>query len=137
MPHCRTCTYPLCKLQIRNNLLRHLRAQGAALALESAHTLSTLLQNISEPTQLPALLDLYTQLRIPRARRTRQRSKDMHDICQLVDGPAQRERDRVFREEEPGEGFPNPWADPGFQEWMWAYDAEAVAQRAWEGSNLE
>ena len=61
----------------------------------------------------------------------------MHDICQLVDGPAQRERDRVFREEEPGEGFPNPWADPAFQDWMWAYDAGAVAQRAWEESNPE
>ena len=56
----------------------------------------------------------------------------MHDMCQLVDGSAQKERDRVFREERPGEGFPNPWADPGFQQWMWAFDARATAQRSWE-----
>ena len=58
----------------------------------------------------------------------------MYDICQLV---KQRERDRVFQDEELGEGFSNPWEDPGFQDWMWACDAEAVAQGAWEEFNLE
>ena len=62
----------------------------------------------------------------------------MHDMCQLVDGPAQRERDRVFQEEKPRDGFPNPWADPGFQEWMWAFDAKRVAEMVWnEWSNEE
>jgi len=69
-------------------------------------------------------------MRAPRARRMRQQSNYMHDICQLIDGPAQIERDRVFREEQPGEGFPNPWADPGFQRWMWDFDAKATAERA-------
>ena len=56
----------------------------------------------------------------------------MRDMCQLVDGSAQRERDRTLREDEPAEGFPNPWADPEFQEWMWAFDAKAAAESAFE-----
>lgn len=56
----------------------------------------------------------------------------MRDISQLVDGPAQEERDRTLKEDKPGDGFPNPWADPGFQEWMWAFDARATADSAWE-----
>ena len=57
-------------------------------------------------------------------------------MCQLVDGPAQKERDRILREEKPGVDFPNPWADPGFQDWMWAFDAKRVAEMVWnEWSN--
>ena len=106
------------------------RAQGAALAFGPAITLSTVLQDIETPTQLNSLLVLYESLRISRARRANWRSKQMHDICQLRDGPEQRERDRKLREEDPTEGFPNPWADPEFQTGMWGFDAMAVAQRA-------
>lgn len=84
---------------------------------------------------LPETLALYQNLRVPRARRTRQRSKQMHDICQLVDGPVQKERDRKLQEDKPAEGFPNPWADPEFQEWMWAFDARATAENALEDLN--
>ena len=56
----------------------------------------------------------------------------MHDICQLVDGSAQEERDRVLREDKSGEEFPNPWADPNFQNWMWAFDARLTAEVAWQ-----
>ena len=56
----------------------------------------------------------------------------MHDMCQLVDGPGQEERDRIFREQQPRNGFPNPWADPEFQQWMWTFDAREAASRAWQ-----
>lgn len=56
----------------------------------------------------------------------------MHDVCQLADGSAQRERDTILLKNEPTDGFPNPWADPGYQEWMWAFDARAEAERMWE-----
>ena len=39
---------------------------------------------------------------------------------------------RVFQQEQPGDGFPNPWADPKFQQWMWAFDARAAAQTVWK-----
>lgn len=107
-------------------------AQGAAMALESAYTLSSLLRHASNATELPEILALYQNLRLPRARRTRERSGQMRDMSQLVDGPAQEERDRTLKEDKPGDGFPNPWADPGFQEWMWAFDARATADSAWE-----
>ena len=71
-------------------------------------------------------------MRIPRARNIKRRSKHMHDICQLVDGPAQRERDRVLLEEEPADGYPNPWADPGYQEWMWGFNAREEADCEWK-----
>ena len=53
-------------------------------------------------------------------------------MCQLVEGSAQRERDKVLQDNKPRQGFPNPWADPEFQEWMWAFDARATAESAWE-----
>ena len=56
----------------------------------------------------------------------------MHDMCQLEDGPGQIERDRAFREDEPGDGFPNPWADPGWQRFMWGLDCGREARTCWE-----
>ena len=103
------------------NTVCNQRAQGAALALESAHTRSTLLQHKESVAALPELLALYQKLRVPRVLRTRQRNRQMHDVCQLVDGLAQRERDRTLEEDEPAEGFPNPWADPEFHEWIWSF----------------
>lgn len=35
-------------------------------------------------------------------------------------------------EEEPFEEYPNPWADPKFQEYLFGYDAYGEADRAWE-----
>ena len=78
------------------------------------------------------MLALYERMRMPRARNVKRRSKYMHDICQLTDGPTQRERDRVLLEEEPGDGFPNPWADPGYQTWMWGFNARDEAECEWK-----
>lgn len=111
------------------------RAQGAALALESAYILSVLLQHITNLEQLPRILALFEKSRIPRSVRTREYSKYLHDMCQLVDGPAQMERDRIFREEQPGKGFPNPWSDLEFQEFAWDFDATAEADRIWKKMN--
>lgn len=48
----------------------------------------------------------------------------------MPDGPEQRERDRRFREEEPGVGVgsPNPWADPVMQRWLFGYDGEGEGE---------
>lgn len=102
------------------------------MALESSYVISCLLSKMKSLSQLPSILRLYVSIRQPRARRTKQRSLHMHDTCQLPDGPAQRERDRILKEEKPGLGFPNPWADPEFQEWMWGFDAKAETERAWD-----
>ena len=50
----------------------------------------------------------------------------------MHDGPRQRERDRQLLEERPFEGYPNRWADPVFQPWLFAYDAEVEVERVWK-----
>lgn len=107
------------------------RAQGAALAFESACILSLLLARHPPLAALPGLLNAFSVARIPRAAAIRDRSKQMHDLCQLTDGPSQIERDRVLREERPFEGFPNPWADPKWADFMWRFDAKAEAEQIW------
>ena len=102
------------------------------MALESAYTLTVLLAHHPTRKLLPSLFAAYTKMRLSRTLCARQRSKQMHDTCQLVDGFEQQERDRVLKEEEPGEKFPNPWADPGFQNWMWSFDAISAAEECWE-----
>ena len=49
----------------------------------------------------------------------------------MVDGKRQMERDRQLLEHEPFEGFPNRWADPVFQDWLFGYDAFKEADAAW------
>lgn len=43
----------------------------------------------------------------------------------MIDGPSQRDRDARMRENVPNEGFPNPFADPVLQNWLYSYDMEA------------
>lgn len=50
----------------------------------------------------------------------------------MEDGTRQQERDRQLTEQEPFEGYPNRWADPVFQEWLFGYDAFAEVERAWK-----
>lgn len=61
----------------------------------------------------------------------------MHDMCQMEDGPEQLERDRMFVEDEPMEGFPNPWADPTWQNFMWGYNGEQAAEKCWNRWKLQ
>ena len=49
----------------------------------------------------------------------------------MVDGERQRERDRQLTQEAPFEGYPNPWADPVLQKWLFGYDAFAEVDEAW------
>ena len=104
------------------------------MALESGYVLSCLFAKMESFDQLPFILRLYASIRRPRTLRAKQRSLQMRDTCQLPDGSAQRDRDRVFREEKPGLGFPNSWADPEFQQWMWGFDAKAETESAWQRS---
>lgn len=50
----------------------------------------------------------------------------------MADGPLKDERDRQFLYETPTVGYPNPLADPFFQEWLWGFDATKTANSAWE-----
>lgn len=50
----------------------------------------------------------------------------------MHDGDRQKERDRQLTQLEPFEGFPNRWADPVFQQWLFGYDAYKEAGAAWD-----
>jgi hypothetical protein len=129
-PHCHICR---CLSRPRGRSTNAWNsAQGAALAFESAYIFALLMAHHPTPSELPSLLAAYSAARIPRAAAIRARSKHMHDICQLRDGPDQRERDRVLREDAPSPGFPNPWADPEWARFMWNFDAATEEARIWQ-----
>ena len=107
-------------------------AQGAAQAVEDGAVLGALFERIQSRDQLADLLVIYEALRKARTTAVVQGSSHLQEVFHLHDGPLQRERDRQMLEEEPFEGFPNRWADPVFQLWLFGYDAFEEVERAWE-----
>ena len=59
-------------------------------------------------------------------------STALRDVFHMADGDRQRERDRQLLEQEPFEGFPNRWADPIFQPFLFDYDAHDEVEKAWD-----
>lgn len=94
--------------------------------------LGALFAKIKHESQFPDLLLIYEALRKPRTTRVVKGSTMLRDIFHMHDGDRQRERDRQLTEHEPFEGFPNRWADPVFQEWLFSYDAYGEVDKAWE-----
>jgi salicylate hydroxylase len=110
-------------------------AQGAAQAIEDGAVLGHLLERIEHKYQIPDVLAIYETLRKPRATRVVQGSSHMgHKIVHLSDGPKQKERDRQLLafQDKPFEGYQNPWRDPVFQKFLFAYDAREEVEKAWE-----
>ncbi|KAL9120987.1 MAG: hypothetical protein Q9187_002462 [Circinaria calcarea] len=106
-------------------------AQGAAQAVEDGAVLGALFERLTCRSQLPDLLTIYESLRKPRTTLIVKGSTALRDILHMHDGEQQRERDRQLLEEKPFEGYPNPWADPVFQEFLFGYDAEKEVEAAW------
>ena len=109
-------------------------ASGAAMAIEDAAVLSSLLGKVTEEAQLPDVLTLYEAIRKPRTTRVVKGSSHYRQIFHMRDGERQVERDRQLVEYQrmPFEGYPNKWRDPVFQEWLWGYDVPAEVDKAWE-----
>ena len=55
----------------------------------------------------------------------------------MLDGPAQMERDRQLQQDPPSEGYPNRWADPVYQRWLFEYDPLAEVEKAWSTRLLQ
>ncbi|WEW55625.1 3-hydroxybenzoate 6-monooxygenase superfamily protein [Emydomyces testavorans] len=106
-------------------------AQGAAQALEDGAFIGTLFENIEDESQLSDVLAIYEKVRKPRTTRVVRGSTALRDIFHMHDGPAQEERDRILLNEKPFIGYPNRWADPVFQKFLFDYDARGEALRAW------
>ncbi|SRR6266536_200634 len=108
------------------------RAQGAAQAVEVGAVLGHLFEKMTHKNQLTDLLVIYEAIRKSRTTRVVKGSTAYRDIYHMHDGPRQVERDRQLLEYEPFEGYPNRWADPVFQKFLFDYDAQEEVEKAWE-----
>ena len=99
--------------------------------------LGALFERIESRSQIADVITIYERLRKARTTRIVKGSTALRDIFHMVDGMRQQERDRQLLEEEPFEGYPNRWADPVFQEWLFGYDAFAEVDKAWEAYKQE
>nr|ANB32222.1 4-hydroxybenzoate decarboxylase [Boreostereum vibrans] len=109
-------------------------AQGAAIAVEDGAALGTLFAHATHPSLVPDVLTIYEQIRKSRTTRVVRGSTKQRDIFHMPDGPRQRERDRqlLTYADNLFEGYPNQWADPVFQPWLYGYNAFEEAEKAWQ-----
>lgn len=110
----------------------HIRAQGAAQAVEDGAVLGALFDRIERRSQIADVLLIYERLRKGRTTRVVSGSTDLREIFHMEDGEQQQERDRQLTEREPFENYPNRWADPVFQPWLFGYDADREVEIAWK-----
>ena len=106
-------------------------AQGAAQAVEDGAVLGALFEKIEDKSQLPDLLVIYETIRKARTTQVVKGSTAYGHIFHLHDGPRQQERDRQLLNHAPFEGYPNRWADPVFQPFLYGYDAHEQVEGAW------
>ena len=109
-------------------------AQGAAQGVEDATVLTQLFSRLTHKDQIPDLLTIYADLRIPRALRIKQKAQEMRLFMTMPDGDQQQERDRQLKEygNQPFGGYPLPWMDPDFADWIYSYDIENDVAQAFE-----
>lgn len=109
----------------------HTRAQGAAQAVEDGAVLAALFERIEGRSQIADVLRIYERLRKERTTRIVKGSTAVREIFHMEDGEQQQERDRQLTKLEPCEDYPNRWADPVFQNWLFRYDADREVESAW------
>lgn len=108
-------------------------AQGAAQAVEDAAALGILLSSISSRSEIPLALKVYETSRKWRAETVQQSGFDNRITLHLPDGPQQEARDEQFRACRLGGKNPDRWSDRETQRYLWGWDAEKAALRAWDG----
>ncbi|KAF3766666.1 hypothetical protein M406DRAFT_15900, partial [Cryphonectria parasitica EP155] len=106
-------------------------AQGAAQAFEDAAVLGAIFARVSDKMQIPHALEVFEELRKPRANEVKSHTLARKEMYGLHDGPEQEERDGKLALGSV-KGCPDELADPDFQKWLWGYDAAADGARAWE-----
>ncbi|VUC32262.1 unnamed protein product [Clonostachys rosea] len=109
-------------------------AQGASQGLEDGAFLGHLFPGTSAPSEIPNKLKLFCERRQPRAFRVRNKAWSVGSVYQLTDGPEQQARDNRMQNEVPAKDFPNPFADPFLQSWLYDYDVQADVADAIEKS---
>ncbi|KAI5960431.1 uncharacterized protein KGF55_004723 [Candida pseudojiufengensis] len=105
-------------------------ASGASQAVEDAAVLAGLFSKIESRDQIQDLLYLTENLRKWRSSQVVKGSKNCQNIYHLPDGPKQQKRDALLAGT-PSLGYPNRFADPVFQDFLWGYNAFDEIERAW------
>lgn len=99
-----------------------IRAQGAAQAFEDAGVLGAIFSHPIEYNQIPKALEVFEDVRRPRALEVRRRTLNQKAMFALADGPEQEARDAKLRAGE----------DYALFEWLWQYDAVKAGGQAWK-----
>ncbi|KAK6461693.1 salicylate hydroxylase [Scheffersomyces coipomensis] len=107
-------------------------ASGASSALEDAAVLTGLLSHIESKDQIHPILELTESLRKWRSTQIVKGSTQCQNIYHLKDGQDQLIRDSKLADLPPKIGYPNRWADPSFQQFLWGYEAFDEAERGWK-----
>ncbi|KAF2237158.1 FAD/NAD(P)-binding domain-containing protein [Viridothelium virens] len=108
--------------------------QGAAQGIEDVMVLTQLFARLTHKEQIPDFLTIFGDLRVPRAMRVKDKVDELRMLMTMPNGDMQRERDRQLREyaEKPFSGYPLPWMDPDFNNWIYSYDIPKEIAQAWE-----
>ena len=116
------------------------------MAIEDGAVLGNLLSRLTHPSQLPALLQAYEDLRLPRTAETQNQSRLNQKIFHLPDGTEQEVRDADMRRAaevelrrvreggaaaEAFQGSANQWADRAKNDAQFGYDADEEVDRWW------
>ena len=71
-------------------------AQGASMGIEDSACFIECLSRARSTSDIPKLLRFFQKIRQPRVESIKNKSKAMHKMSHLPDGPAQEARDKVF-----------------------------------------
>ena len=92
------------------------------MAIEDGAVLGALFSKLTDPSQIPAVLKTYEELRKPRTTRVVQGSLDQGKMCKLPNGKKQKERDE-WMAAPTLDDYPMHIATQKFSDFLFGYDA--------------
>jgi salicylate hydroxylase len=107
-------------------------AQGASMGIEDSACLAECISRANSASDIPKILEIFQKIRQPRVESVQNRSRMMHKISHLPDGPAQEARDKNFKAR-PFYQAPSQWdrkpidvapgeRDPLYEAYLLGYD---------------
>ncbi|KAJ4988550.1 salicylate hydroxylase [Stagonosporopsis vannaccii] len=106
-------------------------AQGAAMAIEDASAIGTILSHINHVDELPELLQLYHRLRMSRVHTIQRGSWTNRFFIHMGKGPMLDMRTQIFAVGDYN-GSPNLMGNTLFTNWLYSYDAVSEAETEWK-----
>jgi hypothetical protein len=111
-------------------LITSVSAQGASQSIEDGAFLGHLFDGDATFEDIEPRLKQFCDRRQARTLRVRAKAREVGAVFQMADGAGQEARDERMRQGELTENFPNPFADPQLQSWLYTYDVKTDAEEA-------